>query len=164
MTAAPPDPLADPAARLRCVVLEGDAGTRLSPWRDADRARAIADLQADNRFALPDHPGPYALHLSVQDGRLMLDIRGDREQSLLVFGLALGRLRRLIRDYDLLVESYDTARQEGREARIQAIDMGRRGLHNEGAALLQEMLSRRVAVDFNTARRLFTLLCALHQR
>ena len=79
-------------------------------------------------------------------------------------GLALGPFRRLIKDYQLLVDSYAHAVQEGREASIQAIDMGRRGLHNEGAALMLQRLSGKVEIDFETARRLFTLVCVLHQR
>jgi uncharacterized protein (UPF0262 family) len=79
--------------------------------------------------------------------------------------LALGPFRRLIKDYHMIVESHERAVQDGgMEARIQAIDMGRRGLHNEGAGLLMERLEGRIALDFETARRLFTLVCALHQR
>jgi uncharacterized protein (UPF0262 family) len=83
---------------------------------------------------------------------------------LIVIALALGPFRRLIKDYQLLVDSYIKAVEEGREARIQAIDMGRRGLHNEGAELMMQRLEGKVAMDFPTARRLFTLVCVLHQR
>jgi uncharacterized protein (UPF0262 family) len=96
----------------------------------------------------------------------VLDIR-DAETDTPLRGvvLALGPFRRLIKDYHLIVESHERAVTEGgHEARIQAIDMGRRGLHNEGAGLLEERLKTWVAVDFETARRLFTLVCALHQR
>jgi uncharacterized protein (UPF0262 family) len=82
----------------------------------------------------------------------------------MALGLALGPFRRLIKDYQLLVESYGHAIQEGREASIQAIDMGRRGLHNEGATLMLQRLAGKVEIDFETARRLFTLVCVLHQR
>jgi uncharacterized protein (UPF0262 family) len=137
-----------------------------SPFAEADRRQAIADLLAANRFDpanLP--PGPYALAVSVRDGRLVLDIRDVDNRPLRVLALALGPFRRLIKDYHLVVEAHERAVAEnGPEARVQAIDMGRRGLHNEGAELLQARLKGRIEVDFETARRLFTLVCALHQR
>jgi uncharacterized protein (UPF0262 family) len=179
MPEARPDgrPLTDPSARLNWVRLDGEALTRLSPMLEAERARAVADLEAENRFApiasstgiagLRDAEigaGPWGLHLSIQEGRLVFDIRRDDDAPLGTLALALGPFRRLIKDYQLLVDSYLTAVQDGREARIQAIDMGRRGLHNEGAGLLARRLEGRVAIDFATARRLFTLVCVLHQR
>jgi uncharacterized protein (UPF0262 family) len=105
------------------------------------------------------------LYLCVRDGRLVFDIRDALDTPVRAVALALGPFRRLIKDYHLIVESHERAVTEGgHEARIQAIDMGRRGLHNEGAELLAERLRGRVALDFETARRLFTLVCALHQR
>jgi uncharacterized protein (UPF0262 family) len=156
-------------ARLARVVLEGEALTRLSPLQEADRAQAVEDLAAENHFApltVKQRPanGPYVLHLSIQEGRLVLDTRREDDTPLAVVALALGPFRSLIKDYQLLVDSHMQAVQEGREARIQAIDMGRRGLHNEGAALLRERLAGKIAIDFDTARRLFTLVCVLHQR
>jgi uncharacterized protein (UPF0262 family) len=151
--------------RLARVVLDGESLTRLSPVFEADRAQAVADLQAENQFTLLGKDnGPYVLHLSIQQGRLVLDIRRDDDEPLAGVVLALGPFRRLMKDYRLLVESYAEAVEEGREARIQAIDMGRRGLHNEGAQLMLQRLAGKVAIDFDTARRLFTLVCALHQR
>ena len=160
--------LASRDARLARIVLDGEALVRLSPLLEADRAQAVADLQADNRF-LPlrltcAEPGPYALHLSIQEGRLVFDIRCLDERKLHMTVLALGPFRRLIKDYQMLVDSHMLAVAEGREARTQAIDMGRRGLHNEGAQLLRERLAGKVAIDFATARRLFTLVCVLHHR
>ena len=156
MTAAP---------RLARVTLAGEALTRLSPTLEADRAQAVADLLAENQFApVGQPPGPYSLHLSIQEGRLVLDIRRLDETPLIAIVLALGPFRPLIKDYRLLVESHILAVQEGREERIQAIDMGRRGLHNEGAELMRARLRGKVAIDFATARRLFTLICVLHQR
>jgi uncharacterized protein (UPF0262 family) len=160
--------LASRDARLARIVLDGEALTRLSPLLEADRAQAVADLQADNRF-VPLRPnctdaGPYALHLSIQEGRLVFDIRCLDDRPLHQTVLALGPFRGLIKDYQMLVDSHLAAMAEGREARIQAIDMGRRGLHNEGAQLLQQRLAGKVAIDFATARRLFTLVCVLHHR
>ena len=158
----------DADARLARVVLEGEALTRLSPILEADRAQAVADLEAENRFApigaKVSAPGPYVLHLSVQEGRLVFDVRREDDAPLTAIVLALGPFRRLIKDYQMLVDSHITAMEEGREARIQAIDMGRRGLHNEGAELMIQRLNDKVVMDFATARRLFTLVCVLHQR
>jgi uncharacterized protein (UPF0262 family) len=129
----------------------------------------VADLQAENSFTplrvgVPMETGPYALRLSIQEGRLVFDIRRADDSKLHLIALALGPFRGLIKDYEMLVESHMTAVAEGREARIQAIDMGRRGLHNEGAALMTERLAGKIEMDFETARRLFTLVCVLHQR
>ena len=159
---------ADRNARLARIVLEGESLTRLNPTLEADRAQAVADLQADNRF-LPlrvhcTQPGPYALHLSIQEGRLVFDIRCLDGGPLHMMVLALGPFRGLIKDYQMLVDSHILAVAEGREARIQAIDMGRRGLHDEGAKLMTERLKGKIDVDFDTARRLFTLVCVLAQR
>ena len=156
--------------RLGSVILAGEALTRLSPILEADRAQAVADLQAENSFrlcvpsdrAIP--PGPYTLHLSIQEGRLVFDMRDEADAPITVLGLALGPFRGLIKDYQLLVDSHIMAIEEGRSDRIQAIDMGRRGLHNEGAALLIARLANKVAIDQETARRLFTLVCVLHTR
>ena len=155
---------------LSRVVLAGEALTRLSPLLEADRAQAVADLEADNHFALcgtglrPARPGPYVLHLSVQEGRLVFDVRDAADTPLTALVLALGPFRGLIKDYQMLVDSHILAIEAGREQRIQAIDMGRRGLHNEGATLLRERLESKATIDHETARRLFTLVCVLHQR
>jgi uncharacterized protein (UPF0262 family) len=157
----------EPVDRLVRVVLDGEALSRLTPIQEADRAQAVNDLTAENRFALLGpraEAGPYALHLSIQNGRLVFDIRRPDSGPINAILLALGPFRGLIKDYQMLVDSHLKAMEEGRESRIQAIDMGRRGLHNEGAALMVERLDGKVAIDFQTARRLFTLLCVLHQR
>lgn len=166
MTAAPQ---AAPAfakdCRLDRLDLDGEALTRLSRVLEADRAQAVADLLAENHFAPVGLPhGPYALRLSIQEGRLVFDIRRPDDAPLTAIVLALGPFRRLIKDYQMLVDSHVLAVHEGREDRIQAIDMGRRGLHNEGAELMAARLRGKVAIDFPTARRLFTLICVLHQR
>jgi len=145
------------------VVLEGEK-RQLSPLQQADQEQAVRDLAAANLFAPRDFAGPFLLHLSIVEGRLIFDVRDERDSPLMALGLALGPFRRLIKDYQLLVESYAHAIQDGREASIQAIDMGRRGLHNEGAELMVARLTGKVDLDFETARRLFTLVCVLHQR
>jgi uncharacterized protein (UPF0262 family) len=142
-----------------------DAQPLPSPYAEADRKQAVDDLLAGNSFRPKGLDGPFTLQIMVRDGRLILDIRDAGDAPLHALVLALGPFRRLIKDYHLVVESHEKAVAEGgSEARIQAIDMGRRGLHNEGAALLSERLAGRVELDFETSRRLFTLVCALHQR
>jgi uncharacterized protein (UPF0262 family) len=158
---------ASTASRLDRVILDGESPNNLSPYIEADREQAVADLVAANHFAPligTDEPGPYALHLSIQEGRLIFDIRDLADTALTAVGLALGPFRRLMKDYELLVDSHIKAVEEGREQRIQAIDMGRRGLHNEGAELMTQRLAEKIDIDFDTARRLFTLVCVLHQR
>ena len=149
---------------LRRVILDGEALTRLSPLLEADRAQAVADLEADNTFLPRGVSQPFLLRLSIQEGRLVFDVRDETDQPLTAIVLALGPFRGLVKDYQMLVDSYGLAMEEGREARIQAIDMGRRGLHNEGAGLLMERLDGKAVMDHDTARRLFTLVCVLHQR
>jgi uncharacterized protein (UPF0262 family) len=159
--------LAVSAPHLDSVILEGVQPSNLPPYIEADREQAVADLAAANHFAPligTADTGPYALHLSIQEGRLIFDIRDTADSPLTIIGLALGPFRRLVKDYQMLVDSHILAVQEGREARIQAIDMGRRGLHNEGAELMTQRLAGKIDIDFETARRLFTLVCVLHQR
>ncbi|HUW81145.1 MAG TPA: UPF0262 family protein [Acidocella sp.] len=151
--------------RLTRVVLEGAALHRISPLQEADLEQVVADLQAENEFYPAAHPGLQSiLHLSVQEGRLVFDIRDDQDLAVVAVMLAMGPFKMLIKDYQMLLDSYAGAIAEGREAKIQAIDMGRRGLHNEGAELMVARLEGKVAIDFKTARRLFTLVCALHQK
>jgi uncharacterized protein (UPF0262 family) len=156
--------------RLSRVVLDGPIPSTLPPAIEADRAQAVADLAAENQFepltvkAGAVAHGPFVLHLALQDGRLVFDIRRGNGTRLAVVGLALGPFRRLMKDYHLLVDSHIKAVEEGRGERVQAIDMGRRGLHDEGATLMRERLAGKIAIDFATARRLFTLVCVMHQR
>jgi len=156
--------MTEPRGRLTRIVLEGAALHRLSPLQEADRAQAVTDLEAENQFAAIAYPDVQSiLHLSIQEGRLVFDIRDANDAPLTAVVLALGPFKMLTKDYQMLLDSYADAIAEGREAKIQAIDMGRRGLHNEGATLMQERLAGKIAIDFPTARRLFTLVCALHQ-
>jgi uncharacterized protein (UPF0262 family) len=158
---------AQPASvlRLHRVALDEESPSGLSPFIEADREQAVNDLMAASHFApLATASGPFVLHLSIQQGRLVFDVRNRADAPLTAIGLALGPFRRLVKDYQLLVDSHAKAVEEGREARIQAIDMGRRGLHNEGADLMRQRLAGKIDIDFETARRLFTLVCVLHQR
>jgi uncharacterized protein (UPF0262 family) len=157
--------MAEATGRLTRIILEGAALHRISALQAADREQAVADLQAENEFFPVSHPGLQSiLHLAIQEGRLVFDIRDAENAPVVAVGLAMGPFKMLIKDYQMLLDSYAGAIAEGREAKIQAIDMGRRGLHNEGAELMMERLEGKVAIDFPTARRLFTLVCALHQK
>ncbi len=107
-------------------------------------------------------PAPYDLSLSIQDGRLVMDLRGSDGTPLPSLVLSVKPYTRLVRDYFMMIESYETIRQSGTACQLEAVDMGRRGLHNEGADLLIERLEGKITLDHDTARRLFTLICVLH--
>jgi len=154
-----------PNERLTSVTLDDSAVIRRSPEVEHERAVAIYDLLEENSFRpLGDYSGPYHLHLSIAETRLQLDIRDEGGRPLETVALPLLPFRRVIRDYFAVCETYYEAIKTASPARIEAIDMGRRGLHNEGSELLQERLGGKVEIDFHTARRLFTLICVLHIR
>ncbi len=142
-------------------------------WRNADveqeRRVAIYDLIDENQFK-PMRPveagnnGPYRLHLSVQDGRLSMEIRDAEDHPLETLLLGLARFRRPIREYFAICDSYYQAIRKATPREIETIDMARRGIHNEAAELLLERLEGKIETDFPTARRLFTLICVLHIR
>jgi uncharacterized protein (UPF0262 family) len=142
-------------------------------WRSADieqeRRIAIFDLLEGNRFA-PQRPytdgyaGPYKVTLAVEDGRLAIGIARADGTPLETLILALGRFRRPIRDYFAICDSYFQAIRQATPQQIETVDMARRAIHNEAAELLRERLEGKIEVDFDTARRLFTLICVLHIR
>ncbi|GAA0470382.1 UPF0262 family protein [Parasphingorhabdus litoris] len=153
----------------RIINVELDEATIL--WRNADieqeRRIAIFDLIEENYFKpLREHDdgydGPYKLHLSVQEGRLVFAIARESGEPLETLILALGRFRRPIRDYFAICDSYYQAIRKATAQEIETIDMARRGVHDHGAELLTERLDGKIEVDFKTARRLFTLICVLH--
>jgi uncharacterized protein (UPF0262 family) len=149
--------------RLRSVTLDDDSLGAASRDQEQERQIAIFDLLEANHFA-PEGAarGPYDLKLALIDNRLVLDIAGPRfEQRHL---LSLTPFRKVVRDYAMICSSYYEAIRNATPQRIEALDMGRRGLHNEGSALLQARLKGKVETDLDTARRLFTLICALHWR
>lgn len=151
---------------LTRVVLDEKSVLRRKPEVEQERAIAIQDLLDENYFLplCPNAREPFGLILSLDGDRLLFDIRDDEDRPLLTVPLPLLSFRRLIKDYFIICESYFAAIKTASPAKIEAIDMGRRGLHNEGATLLQDLLSESVEVDLNTARRLFTLVCVLHLR
>ncbi len=151
--------------RLVKIDLDEAASSHLSPEAEQERAVAIFDLIEDNEFAPAiAAAGPFHLRLGIAENRLVFDIRDTADAELYRFILSLSPLRRIVRDYFAICESYYQAIRTASPAQIEAIDMGRRGLHNEGSEILRERLAGKVEIDFNTARRLFTLICALHVR
>jgi uncharacterized protein (UPF0262 family) len=148
---------------LVAVTLDENSIGRSNPDVEHERAVAIYDLLEANTFApIGHHEGPYALHLSINANRLVFDIRMADGTPVVAHFLSLTPLRRIVKDYFLICDSYYAAIRTATPSQIEAIDMGRRGLHDEGSHTLMERLKRRVRVDFDTARRLFTLICVLH--
>ena len=146
-----------------------EPGTERIERRNADieheRAVAIYDLLESNHFApIGEFNGPYKLHLSIEEDRLVFDIRSADDQPLEQVTLSLRLFRQIVRDYFLLCESYYSAIKTASPSRIESLDMGRRGLHDEGSEILRERLKGKIDIDFDTARRLFTLICVLHIR
>ena len=152
-----------PTNRLKAVHLDGDSIGIGTPDQEHERQIAIYDLVDENTFALPDKDaGPYSLTISLHEAKLMFDIAGADGEQKAVHILSLTPFRRILRDYFMVCESYYDAIRSQTAAQIEAIDMGRRGLHNEGADLLVERLAGKIVCDNDTARRLFTLITALH--
>ena len=133
------------------------------PDAEHERRVAIFDLLEDNTFKLIEHDkGPYNLAISQVERRLVFAIRDETASDVHTFILSLGPFRGVIRDYFMICDSYYDAIRTQTPHQIEAIDMARRAIHNEGSELLAERLSGKIEVDFKTARRLFTLICALH--
>lgn len=138
-----------------------------TPEMEQERRVAVFDLLEDNSFALPGREGhvipfgPYALLLAVREGRLVFDITTDPGDKVAEFHLSLGPFRQTVKDYFQICASYYDAVKKLPPAQIEAIDMARRGIHNEGARTLQDRLDGKAVIDIDTARRLFTLICAL---
>lgn len=150
-------------SRIIEIVLDEKSIGRNTPEVEHERQIAIFDLLEGNVFALEDGPpGPYKLRLAIVEKRLAFDISDEAGTHLTTFVLSLSPLNKLIKDYFLVCESYYEAIKTAPPARIEAVDMGRRALHDEGSQILVRRLKGKIAIDFTTARRLFTLICALH--
>jgi uncharacterized protein (UPF0262 family) len=151
--------------RIAKITLDERTVVRRNADVEHERAVAIFDLLEENRFApTAGYAGPFNLVLSLEENRLALDIRDAADQSLERVVLPMSPFRSIVKDYFLICESYYNAIRTATPSRIEAIDMGRRALHNEGSELLRERLAERVGIDLGTARRLFTLVCVLHIR
>lgn len=139
-----------------------------TPEIEQERRVAIFDLLEDNSLTLPDRdgrpmpPGPYRLHLSVRDRRLVFAVSDESGKAVAEFHLSLGPFRQVVKDYFQICDSYFDAVKSLPPSQIETIDMARRGIHDEGARVLQERLEGKAVVDHDTARRLFTLICVLH--
>lgn len=139
-----------------------------TPEIEQERRVAIYDLLEDNSFALPvraerEHPeGPYRVLLAIREGRLVVDVATEDAVKVAEFHLSLGPFRQVVKDYFQICENYFDAVKRLPPSQIEAIDMARRGIHNEGASILKERLEGKALVDSDTARRLFTLICVLH--
>jgi uncharacterized protein (UPF0262 family) len=155
---------AERTSRLIAVTLDAASFARASPDIEHERAVAIYDLVEESHFALPHTAGPYRLTLSLRDRRLVFDVRSADDAPLVQHALSLTPFRRIVKDYFLICDSYRQAIRSASPNRIEAIDMGRRGIHNEGSELVRERLKGKIELDTDTARRLFTLICVLHWR
>jgi len=160
--------MTEPARDLRNVIIDDRALPPPTPEIEQERKVAIFDLLEDNSFRLPGRndgravpPPPYDLALAIRDRRLVFELCNDAG-PVAEFHLSLGPLRQAVKDYFAICESYFEAVKTLPPSQIEAIDMGRRGIHNEGARLLVERLDGKAEIDIDTARRLFTLICVLH--
>ena len=154
-------------SRIVQVEIDDSQFPPATPEMEQERRVAIFDLIEDNKFVPqrghPDgYAGPYRLMLRVEDGRLIFEISREDGSPLEAVILGLGRFRRPIRDYFAICDSYYQAIKTSTAQQIETVDMARRALHNEAAEMLMDRLDGKIAVDFDTARRLFTLICVLH--
>ena len=158
--------MSDGKARILSLELDQKSVVRWSPEIEHERDVAIFDLLEDNHFGLVDQfHGPYRVVLSLRETNLIMQVASEAvEGDPVEVVLSTRPLRRVVKDYFMICDSYFQAIKGATPSRIEAIDMARRGLHNEGSELLQQSLEGRVELDHNTARRLFTLVCVLHIR
>ncbi|HJN26211.1 MAG TPA: UPF0262 family protein [Rhodospirillales bacterium] len=151
--------------RIADIFLDEKSVVSRSAQVDHERKVAIYDLLEENHFQPSgDYTGPFNLHLSIAENRMVFDVRDIENNELVRFTQPLSPLRSIVKDYFMVCDSYFKAIKSSSPSQIEAIDMGRRGLHNEGADILKERLAEKVGIDTDTARRLFTLICVLHIR
>lgn len=151
--------------RICDIKLDQQSVVRRSPQVEHEHRVAVFDLLEENYFSpIGDFYGPYKVTLRIEEDRIILEIKDQDDIRLTDIGISTKALRRVIKDYFMICESYFEAIKTKAPSQIEAIDMGRRGLHNEGAEILRERLTDKVEIDPDTARRLFTLICVLHVR
>ena len=149
--------------RLYDVRIDTNSVGRQNPNVEHEREVAIFDLLEGNAFALVGRDeGPYQLEISIRDDRLVFDIGNEQTETIITHFLSLTPFKKIIKDYFIVCDSYYEAIRSAPPSRIQAIDMGRKALHDEGSRILTERFDGKIDVDADTARRLFTLICALH--
>lgn len=155
-------------SKILAIDIDDNGLARPTPEIEQERRVAIFDLLEDNSFALPPRDdrnvenGPFKLLLAIRERRLVFDLSNESGEKAAEFHLSLGPFRQVVKDYFQICESYFDAVKKMPPSQIEAIDMARRGIHNEGARVLQERLEGKAEVDIDTARRLFTLICVLH--
>lgn len=158
-----PDELPPSKSRLVSVTLDERSIKRSNSNVDHEREVAIYDLLDANSFALDGRDdGPYTLVLGVSEDRLVFTVGNQTTDATVAFMLAMSPLRRIVKDYFVVCDTYYQAIRTAPPSRIQSVDMGRRALHDEGSRVLTERLKGKITLDHDTARRLFTLICALH--
>ena len=151
--------------RLADVVLEESTLPPATPGIEHERRIALFDMKETNSFVVVGvDRGPYVLRVSVSEGRLALDVADTDGDRVMTHHLPMAGLRKLMKDYAIVCDSYHAAIRAAAPSQIEAIDMGRRGLHNEAAELLMEAMAERILLDLETARRLFTLVVAMYAR
>jgi uncharacterized protein (UPF0262 family) len=150
-------------SRLVAITLDEKSTATQNPNIEHEREVAIFDILEGNQFALEGRDdGPYTLNLAIIEDRLVFTVGNEAGETLVTHLLSLTPFKRIMKDYFLVCESYYQAIRAAPPSRIPAIDMGRRGLHDEGSVILLERLAGKIGIDLDTARRLFTLICALH--
>lgn len=155
-------------SRISEIILDDSALPPATPEIEQERRVAMFDLLEDNTFVLPERDGravpegPYHLGLAIREKRLVFDVTTEGAEKAAEFHLSLGPFRQVVKDYFQICESYFDAVKKLPPSQIETIDMARRGIHNEGARVLQQRLEGKAEVDTDTARRLFTLICVLH--
>jgi len=154
--------------RIIAITLDESTIVKWNATIENERQIAVNDLLEENSFQPlrlngdTANTGPYKVHLSINDGRLVFDLKNESDTPLDSFYLSITPFRKIIKDYFVICESYYNALKSATPLHMEAIDMGRRGIHNEGGDILKELLRKKALVDFDTARRLFTLICVLH--
>ena len=157
--------MVDKHSRIVNVTIAEDGIVRYNPDVEKERLVAVYDLLEANHFdPVGDITGPYCLRLALKDNRLVFDIRSEEDHALAEVALPLRPFRKLVKDYFTVCDSYYDAIKTASPSRIEAIDVGRRSLHDEGSERLRDGLAGKIDIDFETARRLFTLICVLHIR
>lgn len=151
--------------KIADIFLDEKSVISRSPQVEHERKVAIYDLLEENHFApVEATEGPFNLHLGIVENRLVFDVRDTEDNPKISFTMPISPFRSIVKDYYMVCDSYFKAIKISTPSQIEAIDMGRRGLHNEGAEILAERLADKAVIDSDTARRLFTLLCVLHIR
>ncbi|HEY0901247.1 MAG TPA: UPF0262 family protein [Micavibrio sp.] len=158
-----PDHAESPLSTIAQISLR-EAESEGTSFMQHERAQALQELTRQALFQpVGDGHGPYTVTLSLQNGYLVLDIQNTRQENLQTHALSLRPYHRIIQDYFLIIRSYEEARLIAGPEKLEAIDMGRRAVHNEGAQMLMDRLEGKIEMDFETARKFFTLICVLHR-